>query len=439
MKKITLLFIAIVFWVNGFAQSNLFKKIVYPAYAAVAQSGVRKMVKTADNGYVFVGNCAYGTLCGLGAALFKFDSTGTMLWNFSLNTNNENMFDAIATPDSGIIAVGSALFSFPPTNIALLVVKVNPTGNIIWSRVDTLVNFSQYGFSIVPSSDGNYIVQAGTQMVIYKISPSGSLLWYSSHNLFNALIGLCAVNGSNGNITDLLRLSSGNDAVAVVNSSGGITQVRSIVSTPAGFKANHISGTNDNGFLITGNYGFDGNLSGWSCDTAALIKTDSSFTVQWAKLYVQDNFIITGAQQAGNSDIIVSASRVDTSSLVARHFILMKTDASGNILQAIENINESFAADVNIVDGHIFVSGGYGDDSSPNDFLVIKTDATFSNLCGHPISISQISFNASLVPYPPFTPNSWNAIWQSFSLNPIYSSVAIDECIPTYVNNETAY
>lgn len=91
--------------------------------------------------------------------------------------------DGIATPDSGIIAVGTTS-SFGAGNTDIYVVKTDSLGNKIWSKTFGKNNI-EHGYSIKNTKDGNYIIAGytnssgagGYDAYLLKIDTIGNVIW----------------------------------------------------------------------------------------------------------------------------------------------------------------------------------------------------------------------------------------------------------------------
>lgn len=101
---------------------------------------------------------------------------------------NMDLFrDGIATPDTGIIAVGTTS-SFGAGNTDIYIVKTDSLCNKIWSKTFGKNNIEQ-GYSIKNTKDGAYIIAGFTNSIgvggydayLLKIDSSGNLIWEQTY------------------------------------------------------------------------------------------------------------------------------------------------------------------------------------------------------------------------------------------------------------------
>ncbi|MBP7272575.1 MAG: T9SS type A sorting domain-containing protein [Saprospiraceae bacterium] len=141
---------------------------------------------TYDNKWVNIG--AYGTIIeafnelAFKAEIVKRDTDFTVLWRtqFGDTTSWQNGFVEIAqTPDSGYVAVGQYINTYPDIFMGGWFAKVNAQGDSLWSRLDTLIlsnggNAEHFlsGVGVLPSGS---IIACGQAIRWYE--PSRSYGW----------------------------------------------------------------------------------------------------------------------------------------------------------------------------------------------------------------------------------------------------------------------
>ncbi|MDP3564736.1 MAG: hypothetical protein Q8R70_09630, partial [Methanoregula sp.] len=160
---------------------------------------------TADEGYVFAGftnstdsefaNLNHGKEDGW---VVKLDSAGNKIWQTLLGgSGNERLMSVRQTSDKGYIVAGYTESNDIQNagtyhgNTDIYVAKLNSAGGIVWQKV---IGGSKYDFgsSIIPASDGGYILTGYTQsddiplantnhgyydILVMKLDDSGNLLW----------------------------------------------------------------------------------------------------------------------------------------------------------------------------------------------------------------------------------------------------------------------
>lgn len=175
------------------ASLNLLWKKTYPRLDA---SYGTRIIQTAEGGFIVTGQAYDEDTFGSIGYLVKTDSQGNLLLAkqfFGLSTNDNIITDIAATGDGNyaIITQATGYDSDGDSNDTTYLVKVNASGNIIWSKyIATGVN-SNYSVSLTQASDGGLIIAGAvdtlvnymgsptslTKMLMTKFNASGTLLW----------------------------------------------------------------------------------------------------------------------------------------------------------------------------------------------------------------------------------------------------------------------
>ena len=127
-------------------------------------------------GTVDIANVGYGTLA-------KYDSSGTIQWQKKLSdATNDVSFGGVTTDSSGNVYV-TGFADGVSASRALLIVKYNSSGVVQWQRTLNGTG-SQGGFGIATDSAGNvYVVgenQNDSTGIIAKYNSSGTIQWQRS-------------------------------------------------------------------------------------------------------------------------------------------------------------------------------------------------------------------------------------------------------------------
>ncbi|MBI5777889.1 MAG: putative Ig domain-containing protein [Planctomycetes bacterium] len=142
------------------------------AYGASEDRRPRAIRQTSDGGYIVVGEMP---ISNSDAWIMKLNSNGSIAWQRSYGTNERETFESIEqTLDGGYIVSGCINFS------DAWVLRLNSSGSIIWQRrySGTLT----FGRSIVPTSDGGYILGMEADGWMYdfcalKLNSDGTIAW----------------------------------------------------------------------------------------------------------------------------------------------------------------------------------------------------------------------------------------------------------------------
>ncbi len=410
------------------AQGTYFQKVIVTG-AFEAQSA-QKIIRTAENNYFLMGTCAWGILCGSDASGALIDSSGNLLWSFYYDHNHlgDNFLDAVATPDSGVIIVGSSELNLPtPITPVIIVMKINKSGNVVWCKTDSVCQGCTYifGQAITATNDGNYIIQSSNLGIpgIYKITQAGNLLWYKEHsiNAFNIFPIVHAIPYKNGETISVFNsLLSPNGVIVTYDSLGNVTSLYDIIIPATTFQPNSLSRTNDNGFIITGCMN---PLSG--TDSIAIIKTDSLYNVLWAHIYTNSSLSITKAIQNKSGNYFLSCNTLLNST--DNYSVLIKTDSVGNVINSIRTIDLSSNYDILESGNDLMLAGGYG-----YGLLTAKADDAFTSICSQAYPLNDFSFTVTTSPHLPLGTSSPDlSNWVDHPVTLVHNSVSTNLCLNT--------
>jgi hypothetical protein len=171
---------------------------------------------TNDGGFIAGG---YTRSYGQGSAdsyFVKLDSTGNITWTSVIGDSSSNSINSIIqTSDNGYAAFGINI-SMPTGQFDLYFVKLDSTGNLMWSKTYDSGAASEYGMSLVQTNDNGYMVTGLTaafapgssNLFILKLDSSGIPMWTKT------------TSGS-GEAYSIIKTSDGGFALGG-NTSGGV-------------------------------------------------------------------------------------------------------------------------------------------------------------------------------------------------------------------------
>jgi hypothetical protein len=148
-------------------------------YGGPGNEFVRRAHETSDGGCIIVANTeSYGN-GSFDLYLLRLNADGDTLWTKTYGgTLYDVGYSAIQTPDGGFFVTGNLYFDCDDYYYFTLI-RTDANGDSLWTKF--------YGISsgtrrttIIPTSDGNYIIQKGTKL--YKINEVGDTLWTNSFN-----------------------------------------------------------------------------------------------------------------------------------------------------------------------------------------------------------------------------------------------------------------
>ncbi len=144
------------------------------------RDGGYAVLPTSDGGYLITGYAQEigGQQSGRIFAI-RTDSNGDTIWTRIYNYEGWGC-DIKQTPDGNFIIAGRAYYSFDPQYAGLLI-KINPGGNIIWSKwypVGETGTFLPKGINLALTQDGGYFITFGDKKCRFIRTDSlGNILW----------------------------------------------------------------------------------------------------------------------------------------------------------------------------------------------------------------------------------------------------------------------
>ncbi|NML38409.1 hypothetical protein HHL17_14470 [Chitinophaga sp. G-6-1-13] len=143
----------------------------------------RDVQVTADNGFIMAGSTTVNNI--VDAYIMKTNQAGDLLWARTYGGGMYDVFNKITpTRDGGYIAIGTTN-SNCYDNGAMLVVKVDGSGDVLWNKViDFGVNHGSEGKDVLETTEGHYALAglrrtgtAATDWVTGVLTNTGELRW----------------------------------------------------------------------------------------------------------------------------------------------------------------------------------------------------------------------------------------------------------------------
>ncbi len=388
---------------SGSAQQSTYTKVYYDMAGSAL---VQATVATPGQNFLMAGQRDDQPL------VMKIDPSGNILWQKRLENPNSHFYCAIATRDSGFLLAGKISNPSEPSLEDMLCVKLNQAGDTLWSRaIDLGIEDRAFGITEGVSHEiliTGYSVPDGASppsIAVVKLDSAGNFLWgrtYYSGNAANVGRGICQVPDGGFVVT-------GSIANATPYREGLIL----MKLTPDGEldwikKQDNTTGVQTQGYdikprpdgLIVYGAGTDAGVS--------LMKTDLSGNVIWSKGYIWCNTTWYG------SPVPKLGLTVHGGFLIVQNLDMFgpggaaETDSTGNVIWSDFLVVISNSA-LETSDGGCLISGNgpiYGVSLSPSEgpqIGIIKTDsAGLSSECVSPNGFSG-SPNAVLWITPPIT------------------------------------
>lgn len=291
--------------------------------------------------------------------LGKADAGGKLLWKkiYDEGGNETEGFSMSATADGNFIITGitrklnivsTAFFNVTDRNPRLYLLKVDGSGNKMWSRCLKVADpkVSTTGNSVINAKDGSYIItgnittgsgaaeSAGDsgnearKMLLVKIKPDGSLAWANEYGAHRVTAGFRVVEKQEGGfmVVGIATPDATNnvDYVMMSIAADGTLQWSKTYGGAKFDAVSDVAQTTDGGFLVSGST----NSFGAGASDVLMFKTDAKGNVLWAKTYGSESGEY-GAQLAlaANNITITGQASVGKESY---DVLLLKTDANGN-------------------------------------------------------------------------------------------------------------
>ncbi len=386
-----ILIICLFLFVNSLHAQNTFEK----TYGTTGDNYANDVQLTADGGYIIVGT---GNFAGAGGDIFllKTDANGDTLWTRFIGGSSVDHGNSVApTSDGGYIIAGSTV-SFGAGASDAYLVKTDAEGNVSWSKTyGTISNDEAYG--VVQTADGGYVFsgvekQSGlngyTHLV--KVDATGNVLWsktFGNSTRKNFAYTLLQTPDHGFVIGGWENLNTGiNDDMCLIktDSAGNLLWYRSYGDV--GHDQNYsVHQANDGGFIIAGitfsAFIFEVNV----------VKTDASGNLEWTRNIggsaEDDAYAVTATADGG---FVFCGTSSSFGTVHAGYMV--KLNATGNIVWSKKMGNSGwtgFFAIQETNDGGLILAGVkdevYG---SSGSLYLVKTDADGNSGCNTSVTSS---------------------------------------------------
>jgi uncharacterized delta-60 repeat protein len=300
------------------------------------------ITQSSDGGYVVAGWTSSFGAGSYDMYVVKLDSSGNVVWTKTIGGIGDDQAWSIIRSSDGNYVVAGWTNSFG-SNYDFYVVKLDSSGNIIWTKTIGGSGDDQ-AWSITQSSDGGYVVAGrtssfgagGWDFYVVKLDSSGNVQWTKT-------IG---GPGSQDEAWSIIQSSDGGYVVAgwsdsfgaglrdfyvvKLDANGNVVWSKTIGGN-YGDGAHSIIQSSDGGYVVVGSTESFG-AGGWEM---YIVKLDSSGNVQWTKTIGGPAFFDDAVSiiQSSDGGYVVSGY---TNSFGAGgdDFFVVKLDSSGNVVWA---------------------------------------------------------------------------------------------------------
>jgi len=291
--------------------------------------------QTPDGGYIC---CVSRFYDGIGAYIVKYDSEGNKIWDKYYNGTFTNI--CIAS-DGNYILTGSTN-TITDFQINSLLVKVDNSGNVIWEK-----NYggtkNDYGISVQETSDGGYVIGGhtksygviGSDAWLIRTDSEGNWLWSNTYAFTDdrneEVTSVCQANDGGYYIlakTEYIWNVVDSDVWLIKTDSSGTKTWEKVYGGEENDACQEIRITNDGGLVIAGV-----SLSFGDSSDAWLIKTDLNGNIAWEKTYgdLEYNSAMS-VYQTNDNGFAFTGNTTDPYNQISWVWIV-KTDTNGNIIE----------------------------------------------------------------------------------------------------------
>lgn len=321
-------------------------------------------MNTADGGFIAGGIWgSYGANGDFG--IVKFNSLGVFTFGKTIGTSDEDRAYGLAEISSGYVLAGRTLSSLGSGGYDALIVLLDPSGNFQWARfVGT--SYNEYPYWVTEDRDGNilaggYAVSFGNGVWFVKMDPAGNLVWSRSLEYTDPSIAREIRVDANGRYVFVGRVGPGSNYDGLL--------VRADSSGPPLWSLRLDFGGEDRFFSVaqapSGDYCVAGYTNADGDYDILVLRVDTLGNVLWVRKIGGSSDDQAFGVAASSDDGCVAVGYTFSYShdwLGFEDAIIMKFDASGNLQWS-----------------RIFWSENYGDvgnsvyRSSDDGFLVVGT------------------------------------------------------------------
>ena len=380
-------------------------------YGGAGDERTHCLIKTNDGGYMVAANTTSSGAGQEDVLLLKLDSAGNEVWTNTYGGTGEetsNNITIVQLPDSGY-AFTSSTESFGATRLRAWFVRLDAAGTVIWeSRNNAVSNFDDHSREIIATPDGGLLavgtsisLSAGGNSDVFatKLDGAGNLEWHTVYG-----------GNQSDHATEVLTVdSSGYLIVAHARSFGSSTGdtdlwlIRidtlgnivweTLIEGPLEEGSTHADYAHGGGYIMVGQT----NSFGAGDRDVLMIKVDTAGQMEWSKAYggvgyergqcvktvPGGGYIIGGLTESfgnGNADML-----------------MIRTDDFGNVEWSkafgtpAEDATELWAENIQVADDGGFVMGGHTEayGNGDQDLYLLKVDGCGETNCANtPVTLT---------------------------------------------------
>lgn len=270
-------------------QAQTYFQKTYPL--SLEQEG-QDVVAMPDGGYLIAGYTTTSILYDSDVYVIKTDAFGNKLWSKTYGGNKPDFpYHMLPTTDGNYFLVGYSQ-SYGGGDLDILLIKIDPNGNQLWLKTYGGTG-NDYARDITATTDGNYMIvgssnsqsTTGQNANLIKIDPTGNVIWSKTYggsaNDHGSIVKQCS-DGGYIMLGQTYSYGVGNgDAYLVKTDSGGDTLWTKTFGGAQNDEGVSLVVNNDNSFTFLVR---DSSGAGKDIDVR-ITKTTSNGNLVWSKLY----------------------------------------------------------------------------------------------------------------------------------------------------------
>lgn len=367
-------------WALCLQQALISSQVTFQKTFGGSGHEVGAYVVETSNGYLIAGHTinATGNQDGL---LLRLDINGNTLWQKRFGGGQADQLNVVvSTPDGGFVAAGETR-SFGAESSDILLVKVDGSGNSVWTRVITNGQTDDISRSLVLLPDGGFLVSgittpvgaSSSKTLLLRLNNEGNTVWSKTYtsSVSNILNG----NLVQGNVLYASGGVDGEAALVRIDLSNGNILGTQMFAGAGTESLLYLQPTQDGHFLMSDHT--------WTATTGTDVKAwvqkvnHSTGQIIWSKVFYRTGNNLHGRIEKLNDGAFL-LTPFDKDNNNSGDAMLAKMDGNGNLLWHYHygdgNADRLLKA-IQTADGGFIAVGEIRTSSNNSDILLVKTDA----------------------------------------------------------------
>jgi hypothetical protein len=296
------------------------------------------MIQSSDSSYVIVGSTlSYGLGYYEDMIIVKLNSSGDLMWTRTIGRSGpDEAYTLQQTSDGGFFIAGySVIYSTP--EYGQMLVKIDEDGTVEWTKIAQNVGSSLLYPSVIKTVDDGFgiattinSVIGGPDMFFMKLDNSGSLQWSWAigGNDYDEAISVCETSDNGYAIAGYTNSFGAGypDLYIVKLAVGGMLQWTRTIGGDNDDYAFSIMNSHDGGLIVAAECFSFG--AGWI--DLYLVKLDSRGRFMWGKTIGGPEFDFMRSFVYDSDGGFISVGRTDSYGAGNSDMYIVKTDSHGN-------------------------------------------------------------------------------------------------------------